>query len=75
MTPVKNINIQKGKDIPKRLQTSSNSENEVIENYIQSRIKIRKNLQEQENKKHIPKELIEKIKKQVVKEIEDTLKE
>lgn len=75
MTPVKNINIQKGKDIPKRLQTSSNSENEVIENYIQSRIKIRKNLQEQEDKKHIPKELIEKIKKQVIKEIEDTLKE
>lgn len=75
MTPVKNINIQKGKDIPKRLQTASNSENEVIENYIQSRIKIRKNLQEQENKKQIPKELIEKIKKQVVKEIEDTLKD
>lgn len=50
------------------------STNDITDNYILSRIKIRDIIQEQENKEQIPKEIIENIKKQVIKEIEDTFK-
>lgn len=74
MTPAEQINLQKGKEIPNRMKTASNSENEAIDNYIQSRVEIRNKLQEQENNGQIPKEIIENIKKQIIKEIEDTFK-
>ena len=61
------INLQKGKELPNRLKTASNSENEAIDNYIQSRIRIRENLQEQRNNDQVPKELIEDMKKQIIK--------
>ena len=64
------INLQKGKEIPNRLKTASNSENEAIDNYIQSRIRIRENLQEQRNNDQVPKELIEDMKKQIITEIQ-----
>ena len=70
MNETKNINLQKGKEIPNRLKTASNSENEAIDNYIQSRLKIRENLQEQRNNDQVPKELIEDMKKQIITEIQ-----
>lgn len=69
------INLQKGKEIPNRLKTASNSENEAIDNYIQSRIRIRENLQGQRNNEQVPKELIEDMKKQIIKEIQKSLEE
>ena len=69
------INLQKGKEIPNRLKTASNSENEAIDNYIQSRIRIRENLQEQRNNDQVPKELIEDMKKQIITEIQKSLEE
>ena len=73
MNETKNINLQKGKEIPNRLKTASNSENEAIENYIQSRLKIRENLQEQRNNDQMQKKLIEDMKKQIIKEIQKSL--
>ena len=73
MNETKNINLQKGKEIPNRLKTASNSENEAIDNYIQSRLKIRENLQEQRNKDKKQKKLIEDMKKQIIKEIQKSL--
>lgn len=73
MNETKNINLQKGKEIPNRLKTASNSESEAIDNYIQSRIRIRENLQEQRNNDQVPKELIEDMKKQIIKEIQKSL--
>ena len=75
MNETKNINLQKGKEIPNRLKTASNSENEAIDNYIQSRLKIRENLQEQRNNDQVPKELIEDMKKQIITEIQKSLEE
>lgn len=69
------INLQKGKEIPNRLKTASNSENEAIDNYIQSRIRIRENLQGQRNNEQVPKELIEDMKKQIITEIQKSLEE
>ena len=69
------INLQKGKELPIRLKTASNSENEAIDNYIQSRIRIRENLQEQRNNDQVPKELIEDMKKQIITEIQKSLEE
>ena len=69
------INLQKGKELPNRLKTASNSENEAIDNYIQSRIRIRENLQEQRNNDQTPKELIEDMKKQIITEIQKSLEE
>lgn len=69
------INLQKGKELPNRLKTASNSENEAIDNYIQSRIRIRENLQEQRNNDQVPKELIEDMKKQIITEIQKSLEE
>lgn len=51
-----------------------NNTNNITDNYILSRIKIRDMIQEQESKEQMPKELIESIKKQAIKEIEDTFK-
>lgn len=73
MNETKNINLQKGKEIPNRLKTASNSENEAIDNYIQSRLKIRENLQEQRNNDQMQKKLIEDMKKQIIKEIQKSL--
>ena len=73
MNETKNINLQKGKEIPNRLKTASNSENEAIDNYIQSRLKIRENLQEQRNNDKMQKKLIEDMKKQIIKEIQKSL--
>lgn len=73
MNETKNINLQKGKEIPNRLKTASNSENEAIDNYIQSRIRIRENLQEQRNNDQMQKKLIEDMKKQIIKEIQKSL--
>ena len=73
MNETKNINLQKGKEIPNRLKTASNSENEAIDNYIQSRLKIRENLQEQRNNEQKQKKLIEDMKKQIIKEIQKSL--
>ena len=70
MNETQNINLQKSKEIPIRLKTASNSENEAIDNYIQSRIRIRENLQEQRNNDQVPKELIEDMKKQIITEIQ-----
>ena len=67
------INLQKGKELPNRLKTASNSENEAIDNYIQSRIRIRENLQEQRNNDQMQKKLIEDMKKQIIKEIQKSL--
>lgn len=75
MNETKNINLQKGKEIPNRLKTASNSESEAIDNYIQSRIRIRENLQEQRNNDQVPKELIEDMKKQIITEIQKSLEE
>ena len=75
MNETKNINLQKGKEIPNRLKTASNSESEAIDNYIQSRIRIRENLQEQRNNEQVPKELIEDMKKQIITEIQKSLEE
>ena len=69
------INLQKGKELPNRLKTASNSENEAIDNYIQSRIRIRESLQEQRNNDQVPKELIEDMKKQIITEIQKSLEE
>lgn len=74
MTIAERINLQKNKEIPARQKASSNSENKVVDNYIQSRVEIRNKLQEQESKEQIPKKVIEDIKKQIIKEIEDTFK-
>lgn len=73
MNETKNINLQRGKEIPNRLKTASNSENEAIDNYIQSRLKIRENLQEQRNNDQMQKKLIEDMKKQIIKEIQKSL--
>ena len=73
MNETKNINLQKGKEIPNRLKTASNSENEAIDNHIQSRLKIRENLQEQRNNDQMQKKLIEDMKKQIIKEIQKSL--
>ena len=73
MNETKNINLQKGKEIPNRLKTASNSENEAIDNYIQSRLRIRENLQEQRNNDQMQKKLIEDMKKQIIKEIQKSL--
>ena len=75
MNETQNINLQKSKEIPIRLKTASNSENGVIDNYIQSRIRIRENLQEQRNNDQVPKELIEDMKKQIITEIQKSLEE
>lgn len=75
MNETQNINLQKSKEIPIRLKTASNSENEAIDNYIQSRIRIRENLQEQRNNDQVPKELIEDMKKQIITEIQKSLEE
>ena len=75
MNETQNINLQKSKEIPIRLKNASNSENEAIDNYIQSRIRIRENLQEQRNNDQVPKELIEDMKKQIIKEIQKSLEE
>lgn len=75
MNETQNINLQKSKELPIRLKTASNSENEAIENYIQSRIRIRENLQEQRNNDQVPKELIEDMKKQIITEIQKSLEE
>jgi hypothetical protein len=67
MTIEERYNIQKkGIEIPNRLK-----ENDIVDNYIQSRMEIREKLQEQENKELIPKKVIEDIKKQIIKKIED----
>lgn len=75
MNETQNINLQKSKEIPIRLKNASNSENEAIDNYIQSRIRIRENLQEQRNNDQVPKELIEDMKKQIITEIQKSLEE
>lgn len=69
------INLQKGKEHLNRLKIASNSESEAIDNYIQSRIRIRENLQEQRNNDQVPKELIEDMKKQIITEIQKSLEE
>ena len=75
MNETQNINLQKSKEVPIRLKTASNSENEAIDNYIQSRIRIRENIQEQRNNDQVPKELIEDMKKQIITEIQKSLEE
>lgn len=75
MNETKNINLQKDKEIPNRLKTASNSESEAIDNYIQSRLRIRENLQEQRNNDQIQKKLIEDMKKQIITEIQKSLEE
>ena len=75
MNETKNINLQKDKEIPNRLKTASNSESEAIDNYIQSRLRIRENLQEQRNNDKIQKKLIEDMKKQIITEIQKSLEE
>lgn len=51
MTIEERMNLQKGKEIPKRLQTASNnSENEAIDNYILNKIKIRENLKQEQGR-------------------------
>lgn len=73
MTPTERINLQKKKEIPNRLQASSNSEDKAIDNYIMSHLQLKEN-QKQDNEEQIPKKLIEDIKKQIIKEIENTFK-
>ncbi len=80
--------LQKNKEIPDRLKvffSSSNEENEPIDNYILSRMEIRKKFYEyrkqkeqMESDKKSEKKLIEKLEKELIektkKEIENIFK-
>lgn len=48
MTINERLNLQKSKKIPVRLQIASNSENDIIDNYIQNKLKIREILKNQD---------------------------
>lgn len=74
MTIEEQMNLQKGKEIPKRLQTASNnSENEAIDNYILNKIKIGENLKQEQGREEKKKQKEieqEELKKQIDIEVE-----